>query len=149
MRDDIKQALAKNKELNKLFSTMTFRGMLKGIESHLKSDEEVLYIRNANVQIDSSSKLKPNAFSIKGKQPAVMAITDKRVVVYHKILFNEEVNQLPLQEIRSYDFARDMFSSKLRISAITKNIDVDLTCNAKEAKHLNSILEEVTRKTAL
>ncbi|HOA36547.1 MAG TPA: PH domain-containing protein [Bacillota bacterium] len=149
MRDDIRKALAKNKELNRLFSTITFRGMLRGIEGHLKSDEVVLYIRNSNVQVDNPDKLKPNAFSIKGKQPALMAVTDRRVLVYHKILFNEKVDQLPLQEIRSYDFRRDMFSSKVRISSITKSIDIDLTCNAKEVQYLNSILEEVTRKTTL
>lgn|GEM_PF-3377331 len=149
MRDDIRKALEKNKELNRLFNTIAFRGMLKGIENHLKLDEELLYIRNANVQIDNPSELKPNAFSIKGKQPALLAVTNRRVIVYHKILFNEKVDQLPLGEIRSYDFRRDMFSSKLRVSAITKSIDIDLTCNAKETQHLNGILEEVTRKTTL
>lgn len=149
MREDIRKALAKNKELNRLFSTISFRGMLKGIENHLKSDEVVLYIRNANVQMDNPSELKPNAFSIKKKQPALMAVTNRRVMVYHKILFNEKVDQLPLVEIRSYDFSRDMYSSKLRIAAITKSIDVDLTCNAKEVQHLNSILEKVTRETSL
>lgn len=78
-----------------------------------------------------------------------MAVTNRRVMVYHKILFNEKVDQLPLVEIRSYDFSRDMYSSKLRIAAITKSIDVDLTCNAKEVQHLNSILEKVTRETSL
>lgn len=101
------------------------------------------------MQVDNPDKLKPNAFSIKGKQPALVAITERRVLVYHKILFNEKVDQLPLQEIRSYDFSRDMYSSKLRIAAITKSIDVDLTCNAKEVQHLNSILEKVTRETSL
>lgn len=145
MREDIERALKKNKELNRFFTTLMFKRMIKGIEDYLKPDETVVYIRNANVQMNSPDKLEPNSFSIKGKQPAVIAITDKRILVYHKIFPNEKMEQFPVQEIESYDFNKGLTSSKFRITTLTKSVDIDLTCNVKEARHLNGILENITR----
>ncbi|MEA4961134.1 SHOCT domain-containing protein [Lutispora sp.] len=145
MRDDIEKALNKNKEINKFFTTLAFNGMLKGIENHIKSDETVIYIRNANAQMNKQGDLKPNALSIKGKLPVVIAITDQRALIYHKIFPNERLEQFPNKEIRSYDFNKGLTSSKLRITSLTKSVDIDLTCNSKEVKYLNDILEEITR----
>ena len=121
MRTDIKEALNRNKEVNKFFNTLMFKGMIKGVEKYLKKDEMVKYIRNANVQMNQTNKLKPNTLSIKGKQPVVIVITDKRILIYHKIFPNEKLEQLPVDEIRAYDFNKGMTSSKLRITSLTKS----------------------------
>jgi len=144
MRVDIKAALDKNKEINRIFSTFGFKKNYERIENYLSEDETVLYIRNGNVKIDNQGKLKENAFSIKGKQPVILAITDKRVMIYYRILFDEKLEQIPISDLRSFDFKRNgLTSSVFRITGLTKSVDLDLTCNADEVKLLNDILSNL------
>lgn len=142
MRKDMEEAIKRNKEANRFFSTIGFKGMLKGIEKYLNQDEKVCYIRNANVQINALGAIKPNSMSIKGKQPALLAITTKRVMVYHKMFPNEKMEQFPISEIQSYDFNKGLTSSKFRITALTKSVDIDLTYNIKEAALLSSVIDQ-------
>lgn len=140
MRKDLEQAIAENKKANKLYSTFGFRRMFSNVEKYLQHDENVLYARNANVQMDSSAALKPDAFFIRKKQPSIVIITDKRFLVYHRILPNEKLIQFPLEEIRSCDFSKDITSSKVRIVTLTKSIDIDLSCNSSEFELLNQVI---------
>lgn len=144
MREDIKVALNKNKEINRMFSTFGFKKNYERIENYLSEDETVLYIRNGNVKINNQGELKENAFSIKDKQPVILAITDKRVMIYYRILFDEKLEQIPISDLRSFDFKRNgLTSSVFRITGLTKSVDLDLTCNADEVKLLNDILSEL------
>lgn len=145
MRTDIKSALNRNKEVNRFFSTLGFKKNYKQIEYYLSEDEVVHYIRNGNVKIDSQGELKESGLEIKDKQPVILAITDKRVLIYYKILFEEKLEQIPIEEIRSFDFKRGLTSSVFRIKALTKNIDFDLTCNRNELKLLNDVLSKLTK----
>lgn len=146
MREDIKAALNKNKEINRMFSTFGFKKNYKRIENYLSEDETVLYIRNGNVKVNNQGKLKENAFSIKNKTPVILAVTDKRILIYFKILFDERLEQMPIKEIRSFDFKRNgLTSSVFRITGLTKSIDLDLTCNAGEVKLLNDVLSKLIK----
>ncbi|MBU5439502.1 PH domain-containing protein [Tissierella sp. MSJ-40] len=141
MRADIKTALEKNKEINRLFNTFGFKKNYERIENYLSEDETVLYIRNGNVKIDNSGELKESGFSIKDKTPVILAITDKRVLIYFRVLFDEKLEQIPIKEIRTFDFKRNgLTSSVFRITSLTKSVDLDLTCNADEVKLLNDTL---------
>lgn len=148
MRHDIKQALDKNKEINKFFTTMGFKKNYERVEKYLSGDEEVLYARNGNVRMDFSGELKESGFSIKDKSPVIFLVTDKRLLVYYRVLMDEKLEQVPISEIRSYDFKRNsMSTSVFRISSLTKTMDLDLTCHAKEVKYLNSVLDDAMNKS--
>src|SRR5690606_23632021 len=141
MRDDIKAALNKNKEINRMFSTFGFKKNYERIENYLSEDETVLYIRNGNAKVNNQGELKENAFSIKDKTPVILAVTDKRVLIYYRILLDEKLEQIPISDLRSFDFKRNgLTSSVFRITGLTKSIDLDLTCNAGEVKLLNDTL---------
>lgn len=146
MRDDIKKALDKNKEINRLFTTLGFNKTYENLEKFLSSDETVLYVRNANVKINNTDDLKENAFSIKDKVPAIVAVTDKRVLVYFKILTNEKLEQFPIDEIRSLDFKLNtLHSSVFRIISLTKSIDIDLTSKREEVEYLHNVLSGLVK----
>lgn len=148
MRQDIKQALDRNKEINKFFTTLGFKKNYERIEKYLSGDEEVLYARNGNIRMDFSGELKESGFSIKDKSPVIFLVTDKRLLVYYRVLMDEKLEQVPISEIRSYDFKRNsMSTSVLRISSLTKTMDLDLTCHAKEVKYLNSVLDDAMNKS--
>lgn len=141
MRDDIRRALKRNKEANKLFTTIGFKKNYERIGKYISADEEVLYIRNSNVKMDNPEELKESTFSIKDKLPVIFAVTDKRILIYFKILFDEKLEQIPISDLRSFDFKRNgLTSSVFRITGLTKSIDLDLTCNAGEVKLLNDTL---------
>lgn len=147
MRHDIKQALDKNKEINKFFTTMGFKKNYERIEKYLSGDEEVLYARNGNVRMDFSGELKESGFSIKDKSPVIFMITNKRLLIYFKVLFEEKLEQVPISEIRTFDFKRNsMTTSVFRITSLTKTVDIDLTCQAKEVEYLNGVLEMAINK---
>lgn len=147
MRHDIKQALDKNKEINKFFTTMGFKKNYERIEKYLSGDEEVLYARNGNVRMDFSGELKESGFSIKDKSPVIFMITNKRLLIYFKVLFEEKLEQVPISEIRAFDFKRNsMTTSVFRITSLTKTVDIDLTCQAKEVEYLNGVLEMAINK---
>lgn len=148
MRHDIKQALDKNKEINKFFTTMGFKKNYERIEKYLSGDEEVLYARNGNVRMDFSGELKESGFSIKDKSPVIFMITNKRLLIYFKVLFEEKLEQVPISEIRTFDFKRNsMTTSVFRITSLTKTVDIDLTCQAKEVEYLNDVLEMAINKS--
>ena len=145
MREDIKNALDRNKDANKFFTTTGFKKNYERIEKFISKDEEVLYIRNGNVKMDSVGKLKENAFNIKDKSPVILAVTNKRLLIYFKILFEEKLEQIPIKEIRNFDFKRNgLTSSVFRITSLTRNIDFDLPANEEEILLLNNVLAEVT-----
>nr|WP_246566685.1 PH domain-containing protein [Tissierella simiarum] len=124
-----------------MFNTFGFKKNYERIENYLSEDETVLYIRNGNVKIDNSGELKESGFSIKDKTPVILAITDKRVLIYFRVLFDEKLEQIPIKEIRTFDFKRNgLTSSVFRITSLTKSVDLDLTCNADEVKLLNDTL---------
>lgn len=149
MRADIKEALDKNKKANKIFSTFGFKKNYERIENYLMEDETVLYIRNGNAKIDYHGELKENAFSIKDKMPVILAITDKRILIYYKVLFNEKLEQIPISDVRSFDFKRNALTSSIfRITGLTKSVDFDLTCNANEVKLLNDTLASLIQKAS-
>lgn len=144
MREDIKLALDKNKENNKLFNTLGFKKNYENIEKYISNDEKVLYIRNGNVRMNNTGDLKESGFSIKDKSPVILTITDRRLLIYYRILFDEKLEQIPIKEIRSFDFKRNgLTSSVFRITSLTKSIDLDLPCNPKETQLLNNILSEI------
>lgn len=146
MRDDIKAALNKNKEINRMFSTFGFKKNYERIENYLSEDETVLYIRNGNAKVNNQGELKENAFSIKDKTPVILAVTDKRVLIYYRILLDEKLEQIPISDLRSFDFKRNgLTSSVFRITGLTKSIDLDLTCNAGEVKLLNDTLSKLIK----
>ncbi len=146
MRADIEAALNKNKEINRLFSTFGFKKNYKRIENYLSEDETVLYIRNGNAKIDNQGELKESSFSIKNKTPIILAITDKRILIYYKILLNEKLEQISISDLRSFDFKRNgLTSSVFRITGLTKSVDLDLTCNAGEVKLLNDTLSKLIK----
>lgn len=144
MRDDIERALQKNKEANKLFNTAGFKKNYERIEKFIFDDEEVLYIRNGNAKMDNLGTLKESAFSIKGKTPIILAVTNKRILMYFKVLFDEKLEQIPAKEIRSFDFKRNgLTSSVFRITSLTKSVDFDLTTNEEEILLLNNALSKL------
>lgn len=146
MREDIKAALNKNKEINRMFSTFGFKKNYERIENYLSEDETVLYIRNGNAKVNNQGELKENAFSIKDKTPVILAVTDKRVLIYYRILLDEKLEQIPISDLRSFDFKRNgLTSSVFRITGLTKSIDLDLTCNAGEVKLLNDTLSKLIK----
>lgn len=148
MRRDIKQALDRNKQINKFFTTVGFKKNYEKIEKYLSGDEKVLYARNGNVRMDYSGELKQSSFSIKDKSPVIFMITDKRLLIYFRILFDEKLEQIPIKEIRSFDFKRNaMSSSVFRITTLRKTVDIDLTNNAEEVKYLNSVIEGMLNKS--
>ncbi len=146
MREDIKAALNKNKEINRMFSTFGFKKNYERIENYLSEDETVLYIRNGNAKVNNQGELKENAFSIKDKTPVILAVTNKRVLIYYRILLDEKLEQIPISDLRSFDFKRNgLTSSVFRITGLTKSIDLDLTCNAGEVKLLNDTLSKLIK----
>ena len=148
MRDDIKKALDKNKEINKLFTTLGFNKTYENLERYLSPEETVLYVRNGNIKINNTENLKENAFSIKDKVPAIVAVTDKRVLAYFKVLTNEKLEQFPIVEIRAYDFKlNSLHSSVFRITSLTKSFDIDLTPKKEEVEYLHNVLNGVIKKT--
>ena len=137
----------KNKEINKFFTTMGFKKNYERIEKYLSGDEEVLYARNGNVRMDFSGELKESGFSIKDKSPVIFMITNKRLLIYFKVLFEEKLEQVPISEIQTFDFKRNsMTTSVFRITSLTKTVDIDLTCQAKEVEYLNGVLEMAINK---
>lgn len=147
MRADIKAALKKNKEISRMFSTFGFKKNYERIEDYLSEDETVLYIRHGNVKMNNQGELKESAFSIKDKQPVILAITDKRIMIYYRILFDEKLEQIPINEVRSFDFKRNRFTSSVfRITGLTKSVDLDLSCNADEVRLLNDTLTKLLNK---
>lgn len=141
MREDIRLALDNNKKANKLFNTLGFKKNYERIGEYISNDEEVLYIRNGNVKTNNVGELKESAFSIKDKSPVILAVTNKRVLIYFKILFDEKLEQFPVKEIRSFDFKRNgLTSSVFRITSLTKSVDLDLPCNSGETQLLNNTL---------
>ncbi len=144
MRLDIQKALDKNKEVNKLFTTFGFKKNYERIGDYLRDDETVLYARNGNVKMNNNGDLKESGFSIKDKSPVIIVVTDKRVLIYFKVLLDEKLEQFPIGEIKSFDFKRNgLTSSIFRVTTLIKSVDIDLTCSAGEVKLLNNVLSEL------
>lgn len=142
MRNDIENLLKKNK-----FITLGFKKSYLNLERYLKDDEEVLYICNSNVLFNSTEEMKVNITSSKGKKPVVFAITDKRIVMYFKILGTEEFKQVPGKEIREYRFKHMKgFGSVLRIIALTQSFDLDLNWKKETIETVTSVLENLIHK---
>ena len=142
MRKDIQNLLKKNKIL-----TLGFKKSYLGLERYLKDDEEVLYICNSNVLFNNSEELKVNIASGKGKKPVVFAITDKRLVIYFKVIGTEDFKQIPGKEIREYRFKHMKgFGSVVRIIALTQSFDLDLNWKKETLEAVTNALESLIHK---
>lgn len=142
MRSDIKRALENSGAV-----TLGFKGSLKKIEAYLDQDEEVFYMISTNATMNPGDKFVVDNMVIKGKEPVVFVITDKRVILYFKVLFSEKFEQFPINEIREYKFVRNsMVGSKLRVITLTKTFDLDLNYKQETIDIINQVLSSVKGK---
>lgn len=143
MRDDIRKSLQLNKETSKFTTAFGFKGMLKGIENHLKQNEIVEYIKGHNVSLNPESEVKPNAFRFSKKTAVLVVVTNERLIFYRRIFPNEHLEQIPVHDIRSVDVKKDMYSSIVRVTALRKTIDIDSSVDVKEYSLLTNTLDTV------
>lgn len=141
MRKDIEKIIKDNK-----ISTFGYKGSIKRLEQLLSLDEKVLYIMSGNVTFDPGEKMEVDILSIKDKEPAVLAITDKRIILIFKVLMSEKIDQFPIKEIREHRIVRNgLTGGKLRISTLTRKFDIDLNYKKETADTIDKILLELEK----
>ncbi len=141
MREDIETLIKRNK-----IKTLGFKKSYIGLEKILKDNEKVLYVCNGNFKVNNNNDIKIDVFKIKGKKPAVFAISDNRLIFYFKVLLSEDYTQIPIKELREYNFKRDGISGGvLRITTLTKSFDLDLNYKKETMEAITNALEEARK----
>lgn len=146
IREDVQEAIWRQPK----HYFLGFKGQVAGVEKYLSADEKVLFIYGTNVKISEGQlPLEANIFKIKGKEPVLFVITDKRLIFYFKVLWNEKAEQIPLSEIRSHDIERNgLLGAALRISALTKTVVVDLEYKQEILAAIDEIVNTFRNKVA-
>lgn len=145
MRNDIEKVIKDNK-----VNTFGYKGSIKRLEQLLSLDEKVLYIMSGNVSLDPGEKMEVDILSIKDKEPAILAITNIRIILIFKILMSEKIEQFPIKEIREHRIVRNGLSGgKLRISTLTRKFDIDLNYKKETADTIDRVLMELEKGDSL
>ena len=141
MRNDIEQLIKENK-----INTFGFKSCIKRLESILAAEEKVLYLVSGNATMDPKSKMEVDVLNIKNKEPVVLALTDRRIILIFKILMSERIEQFPNREIKEHRIIRNgLVGSKLRIATITRVFDIDLSYKKDTTDKLEQILQVIER----
>lgn len=141
MREDIKILIKKNKII-----TFGYKQSYAGLEKLLEDNEKVFCVYNGNVRVNNNNELKIDVLKIKDKKPTVFVITNNRLIFYYKVLLNENYMQIPIEEMRGYDFKRDgITGGVLRIQSLTKSFDLDIVYRKETMQCITEALEEAKK----
>lgn len=130
----IEYLLKKNK-----INTLGFKNAYKKIVSFISENEDLIDIRNGNINLNPnySSEINVNVISAKGKKPAIVAITNKNIIG------NEDYLRIPIQEVREYSFKRNVLAgSVLRVKTINGGFELDLNYKKETIETITKALDE-------
>jgi hypothetical protein len=146
MRDDLQKAIDAAKQKNHL-NPLGVKGQLKILETQLKEDEQILFINSANANLMTKSEsLKANPFEFTNKKPGLFIITSKRVIHISKILFEESLEQIMLEDINNVEYKSSLMSAILRIQSISNTLEVDLNKDLaqKYISEINNLKDSIS-----
>lgn len=136
MRKDVEEAIKK-------FKVMTF-GSKKNLERSLSTlweNEEVVYISPTNAVIKDANTAEEK------KSPGIFILTDKRVILYYKVLFNETVEAFEISEIKAINCqAQGIAGGHINIHTVVKTFDILVTGNRDIMKQIQDTIEKTVHK---
>jgi hypothetical protein len=123
-----------------------YRGAIKKISQYLKADEIVKYavptMSKANM---NQEKLEADKSNADDKQSGLLIITDKRIILFGKILVFEDYQVIPLDELREYQFNMNgMLGYVIRLNSTKRALDVDIKKKAR-VQEIISLLDELKK----
>lgn len=141
MRPDLEKAFKDSKA-----NMIGFKGSVKSLEKYLSDEEDILFATTGNVDLNPTDELIVDNLSIKGKEPTVLVITNKRILLYYKVMFNEKFEQFPVGEVREHSIARNsLVGSKLRVCTLTRTFDMDLKCKKDLIEKIDNVFQTIKK----
>lgn len=141
MREDI-EYLVKKYRIN----TVVLRSSFKELNNFLNENEQVLYVDAVNYVINPENRLEIPSGMLKNAKPAAMAVTNKRIIFIGKILFTNNIKVIDLEKLQTWNLAKGLLSSTLRIKTYTDVVDIELGINSKKNDYLTKVLTDSIEK---
>lgn len=141
MRADLEKAFKDSKA-----NMIGFKGSVKSLEKYLSDEEDILFATTGNADLNPVDELIVDNLSAKGKEPIVLVITNKRILLYYKLMFNEKFEQFPVEEVREHNIVRNsLVGSKLRVCTLTRTFDVDLKCKKELIEKVENVFQTIKK----
>lgn len=112
-------------------------------------NEEIAYINMSLLIKNNKSKISTMNSGL-SMQPKLFIVTDGRVLLYYKNkLAPETVEYIPFNEIRKFEYIKDLFFNIVVIRIFTINTTYDIQFKILEKSHLDYVIELFNRATSL
>lgn len=120
-------------------NTLLTKGKINKAVEQLRSDETLLYVSPTNAVVIAGKKRK--------KIPGVVVVTDKRIFVYSKILWQVQMESINVVEINSIDsVSNGLTGSKITVNTPSKSIEILINYKSSIAIKVVQLLDDIMLK---